>query len=102
VVKVKFSTIRNIWAIFGVIWFVIFFLLTFVKEVMEPAAILAAISLYAGIILAAFTVIYLAYNGLRKTLGIGKKARLPQQPQEIETPFRHLGQWKVCSKIRPQ
>jgi len=66
---VGFSTIRNIWAIFGVIWFVIFFLLTFVKEIMEPAAMLAAISLYAGIILAAFTVIYLAYSGLRKTLG---------------------------------
>jgi Na+/melibiose symporter-like transporter len=59
------STIRNIWALFGVIWFVIFFLLTFVRESMEPVAIAAAISLYAGIILAAFTIIYLAYKGLR-------------------------------------
>ena len=68
----RFSTIRNIWAIFGVIWFIIFFLLTFVKEIMEPAAIVAAISLYAGIILVAFTLIYLAYSGLRMTLRRGK------------------------------
>ena len=67
------STIRNIWALFGVRWFVIFFLLTFVRESMEPVAIAAAISLYAGIILAAFTIIYLAYKGLRGVMRRGGK-----------------------------
>ena len=67
------STIRNIWALFGVIWFVIFFLLTFVREIMEPVAIAAAISLYAGIILAAFTVIYLAFNGIKRVTRKGGK-----------------------------
>jgi len=60
------STIRNIWALFGVIWFVIFFLLTFAKEMTEPLVILVVISLYAGLILAAFTVLYLAYIALQK------------------------------------
>lgn len=64
----KLSTIRNIWALFGVVWFVVFFLLTFVKEFTEPVAMVAAISLYAGIILAAFTVIYLVYNGIGRLL----------------------------------
>jgi len=68
VAKVRFSTIRNVWAIFGVIWFVIFFLLTFVKETTEPAAMVAVFSLYAGLILAAFSVIYLVYNGIGRLI----------------------------------
>lgn len=67
------STIRNIWAAFGAIWFVIFFTLTFVKELMEPMAIIAAISLYAGMILAAFTVVYLAYTLIRRLLKGSRK-----------------------------
>lgn len=69
----KITTLRNIWAVFGVIWFLIFFVLTFVKEIMEPVAIVAAISLYAGLVLAAFSIVYLAYSGLRSVLRSGKK-----------------------------
>ncbi len=67
------STIRNIWAVFGVVWFAIFFTLTFVKELMEPMAIIAAISLYAGMVLAAFTVVYLSYTGIRKMVKGSRK-----------------------------
>jgi len=61
-------TIRDIWALFGVILFVIFFLLTFVKETREPVAIVAVISLYAGVILESFSIFYLVYNGIGRLI----------------------------------
>jgi len=65
-VRLNFSTIRNIWALFGVVWFIIFLLLVFAKEMMETVILVVLISLCAGLILSAFTILYLTYFAMQK------------------------------------
>lgn len=55
------------WAAFGVFWFIIFSILTFTPQGFQTVAVIAAITLYAGMILAVISIALLIHGGLRLT-----------------------------------
>ena len=77
-VKMKRQTILKAWAIFGVYWFVTFAILTFAGNAALPVILLAALSLYAGVILAVISIATLLYEMIRPA----NKAPVEQKPEE--------------------
>ena len=76
----KRQTILKAWAIFGVYWFVTFAILTFAASAALPVILVAALSLYAGVILAIISVATLLYEMIRPA----KKATAEQKPEEVK------------------
>ncbi|MCS4537341.1 MAG: hypothetical protein HYY67_00590 [Thaumarchaeota archaeon] len=76
----KRQTILKAWAIFGVYWFVTFAILTFATSAALPVILVAALSLYAGVILAVISVATLLYEIIRPA----KKATAEQKPEEAK------------------
>ena len=58
----KHQTIVRAWAVFGVFWFIIFAILTFAPQGLSFVAVIAALSFYAGMILAVVSVAQLLYD----------------------------------------
>jgi hypothetical protein len=67
------QTLLKAWAAFGVFWFITFSLLTFLPQAFAPLAVIAAMSLYVGMILAAVSIVLLTYESLRLLLRKPKK-----------------------------
>ena len=61
----KRQTLLKAWAAFGFAWFVIFTALTFAPQGLQTVVIIAALSLYAGMILAIISAATLLYELIR-------------------------------------
>ena len=68
------------WAAFGIYWFVTLAVLTFSTAGFTPIVIIAAISLYVGIILAVVSVVSLVYEKMR-----GPKNKPLEAIKEVKT-----------------
>ena len=79
----KQQTLLKAWAAFGIYWFVTLAVLTFSTAGFTPIVILAAISLYIGIILALISAGYLAYEGVK---GSQKKSVRVEKGVKAEAP----------------
>ena len=64
----KRQTLLKAWAAFGMYWFVTLAVLTFSIAGFTPIVIIAAISLYVGIILALISVASLIYERMKASL----------------------------------
>ncbi len=61
----KSQTLLKAWAAFGIFWFIIFSVFTFTSQGVQTVAVIAAITLYAGMILAVISIAFLIYGVLR-------------------------------------
>lgn len=96
----KRQTILKAWALFGVYWFITFSILTFASGATLPVIILAALSLYAGLILAILSIASLVYERIRLTREVIPKEKAEKIEPERTVVARTPEKEEVYGRIK--